>query len=134
MKSLSTPVAALELCSELNEIPEVLQKLMGQLRHVFDNSNFYKELRIVSFFERLLVSVQSKIEGQISFEKALDHEVIVDEALNVVKTFQDNFWLEKNENSQKEETKTEMQQSFYRKEGLEFLYFQRPGTVQEELG
>jgi hypothetical protein len=57
------------------------------LRHVFDNSNFYKELRIVSFFERLLVSVQSKIEGQISFEKALDHEVIVDEALNVVKTF-----------------------------------------------
>ena len=66
--------------------------------------------------------MQSKIETEISFVAALDHNVNLEQAQNVVSTFQQNFWLG-NQIESNEETKTEMQQSFYRKEGLEFLYF-----------
>lgn len=51
--------------------------------------------------------------------------VDVADSCQIVQTFEDTFWL----STAKEETKNEMNQSFYRKENLDFLYFQRPGTA-----
>lgn len=50
----------------------------------------------------------------------------------IVQKFKDNFFVrDLMKKSQFEEEKDEksFQQSFYRKEGLDYLYFQRPGTA-----
>lgn len=67
----------------------------------------------------------------------------IDQGRSIVKKFGDNFFvkemMEKGGESQdevlkqaghSEETK-QMDKSFYRKEGLDYLYFQRPGTAYE---
>ena len=46
---------------------------MKSLKHVYENSNFYKEARIVSFIDRLLACVQNKIKTQCSIGFALLH-------------------------------------------------------------
>ncbi len=52
----------------------------------------------------------------------------ITDACEIVESFHEIFWL--NEGGV-EESKTEMNQSFYREENLEFLYFQRPGTASQ---
>jgi hypothetical protein len=54
--------------------------------------------------------------------------VDITDACEIVESFHEIFWL--NEYGV-EESKTEMNQSFYREENLEFLYFQRPGTASQ---
>lgn len=45
--------------------------MMKSIKHIFENSNFYKEVRIVSLLDRLLETVLGKIKKCISMNLAL---------------------------------------------------------------
>jgi len=45
--------------------------LLKSLKNIYDSSNFYKEARIVSFLDRLLQCVQSKIKNKVSLPKCI---------------------------------------------------------------
>lgn len=73
MKVLQIPVQTIEQATELIQVSSSVAVLLKSLKHVYENSNFYKEARIVSFIDRLLVCVQNKIKTQCSIGLALLH-------------------------------------------------------------
>ncbi len=73
MKVLQIPVQNIEQATELIQVSSSVAVLLKSLKHVYENSNFYKEARIVSFIDRLLVCVQNKIKTQCSIGLALLH-------------------------------------------------------------
>jgi len=62
MKVLEKPVTQIESATDLKQIQLNVGPLLKTLKHVFDNSNFYKEARIVSFMDRLLTCVVLKLK------------------------------------------------------------------------
>jgi hypothetical protein len=54
MKVIEKPVTYIENANEFKEIQFVIVSLMKSLKNIYENSNFYKEARIVSFIDRLL--------------------------------------------------------------------------------
>ena len=45
--------------------------LLKSLKNIYDSSNFYKEARIVSFLDRLLECVTTKIKSKLSIPKCI---------------------------------------------------------------
>lgn len=141
MKVLERPVTLVEKAKDMQTVATNISVVLKTLQNVFNNSNFYKEARIVSFIDRLLDCVKDKFRKHLTFGKAIqagqkDCENFRFEVTEMAKTaiekFKENFfvveWL-KPKTEFFEETKDPFQQSFYRNEGLDFLYFQRPGTA-----
>jgi hypothetical protein len=44
---------------------------MKSLKNIYENSNFYKEARIVSFIDRLLDCIIKKIKAKTSINKSI---------------------------------------------------------------
>ena len=61
MKIIEKPVKQIEQATELLDIQMVIIALLKSLRNIYQNSNFYKEARIVSFVDRLLDKIKSKL-------------------------------------------------------------------------
>jgi hypothetical protein len=57
MRIIEKPVKTIEQAKELKEIVLNIGALMNSLQNIFLNSNFYKENRILSFLDRLLICV-----------------------------------------------------------------------------
>ena len=71
MKIIEKPVLQIEKGSDLREIVLVVVALLKSLKHIYDSSNFYKEARIISFIDRLLESIISKIKLFITVNKCI---------------------------------------------------------------
>ena len=70
---------------------------MKKLKILYENSNFYKEIRIVSFIERLVQCVQQKIQDQISLKLALTglsvNLELVEQSKTLISQIENNFFL-----------------------------------------
>jgi hypothetical protein len=138
--------------------------LLKSLKSIYENSNFYKEARIVSFVDRLLECIKKKLVKKFGLSQAVsmglkDQENFkeqIEQGKNIIAKFKDNFFILELMNEQSEGNKVEnffgvakeeekkydenseqnqvMSQSFYQKEGLDFLYFNRPGTAYGSFG
>lgn len=62
MKVIEKPVTQIEKTEHLREIQFVIVSLLKSLKNIYENSNFYKEARIVSFINRLLDCIINKIK------------------------------------------------------------------------
>ncbi len=71
MKVIEKPVAQVEEAKELKEIMFVVASLMKTLKNIYENSNFYKEARIVSFIDRLHECIIAKIKQHININVAI---------------------------------------------------------------
>jgi hypothetical protein len=71
MKIIEKPVSAIEKSEDLKTIQMNTAVLMKSLSSIFGSSNFYKEARMVSFLDRLLESITSKIKKYCSLGRAL---------------------------------------------------------------
>jgi hypothetical protein len=88
--------------------------MMKSIKHIFENSNFYKELRIVSLLDRLLEAILGKIKGCISMSLALKHgkseqlDFFSDEntqiAVGLVKKYKEHFFIEELLEEKKEDS------------------------------
>lgn len=54
MKVIEKPVSQIETAGEFKDIQFIIVSLLKSLKNIYENSNFYKEARIVSFIDRLL--------------------------------------------------------------------------------
>lgn len=54
MKVIEKPVSQIEQATDFKDIQFVIVSLLKSLKNIYENSNFYKEARIVSFVDRLL--------------------------------------------------------------------------------
>ena len=131
---------------------------MKTLHNIFLSSRFYREARMVSFLDRLLQTITAKIKKRVSLAKAIKEAAQgpksadaymasqLASAMLAVQKFDEGFFIrelmkEKDSNTKvaealghsaetDEESKDPaMDQSFYRKQGIDFLSFQRPGTA-----
>jgi len=66
MKIIEKPVKQIELATDLVDIQLVIIALLKSLNNIYNNSNFYKEARIVSFVDRLLATVILKIKSKLT--------------------------------------------------------------------
>lgn len=67
------------MATNLVEIQTVIIALLKSLKNIYQNSNFYKEARIVSFVDRLLATIQLKLRSKLNLQTAVykglrDHE------------------------------------------------------------
>ena len=79
----------------------VIVSLMKSLKNIYENSNFYKEARIVSFIDRLLQCILGKLKDKFSIGKSVmcgktgyekyDQQLQV--AITVISKFRDNFFI-----------------------------------------
>jgi Dynein heavy chain, N-terminal region 1 len=65
MKVIEKPVTQIERAEQLKDIQFVIISLLKSLKNIYENSNFYKEARIVSFVDRLLECIMSKVKSKI---------------------------------------------------------------------
>jgi hypothetical protein len=54
MKVIEKPVMQIEQATDIKDVHLVIVSLLKSLKNIYENSNFYKEARIVSFIDRLL--------------------------------------------------------------------------------
>jgi hypothetical protein len=74
---------------------------MKSLKSIYDNSNFYKEARIVSFIDRLLDCILGKVKNSMTISRSVlrgktDFEVFDQElqcAQSVITKFKENFFV-----------------------------------------
>ena len=71
MKVVEAPVKRIESAENFEEIGIQIPILARSLKHIFDISNFYKEVRMVSFLDRLLQCVLALIQKRCSLARAL---------------------------------------------------------------
>ena len=71
MKILEQPVQTIERAEDLKAIQLNVGILMKTLANIFLSSRFYKEVRMVSFLDRLLQTITAKIKKRVTFAKAL---------------------------------------------------------------
>jgi uncharacterized protein YsxB (DUF464 family) len=71
MKIIEKPVSQVETSNEFKDIQFVIVSLLKSLKNIYENSNFYKEARIVSFIDRLLDCIKAKIKGKMSINKSI---------------------------------------------------------------
>lgn len=71
MKVIEKPVQTIEKAEDLKQIQMTTGILLKTLENIFENSNFYKEMRMVSFLDRLLQTILSKIKRRVNLSKAL---------------------------------------------------------------
>jgi len=66
MKVIEKPVTQIEMAGEFKEMQFVIVSLLKSLKNIYENSNFYKEARIVSFIDRLLACILGKLKDKYS--------------------------------------------------------------------
>lgn len=66
MKIIEKPVKTIEQAKELKEIVLNISALMNSLHNIYMSSNFYKENRILSFIDRLISCILTKIKQRVS--------------------------------------------------------------------
>lgn len=66
MKVIEKPVSQIETSTEFKDIQFVIVSLLKSLLNIYENSNFYKEARIVSFIDRLLDCIKLKIKSKMT--------------------------------------------------------------------
>jgi hypothetical protein len=71
MKVLEKPVQTIEIADELRSIQLNVAPLLKTCKHVYENSSFYKEARIVSFIDRLVSCLCEKIKKKLSMRGAV---------------------------------------------------------------
>lgn len=71
MKIIEKPVCLIERASDLQGITLNIVSLLKSLKNIYENSNFYKEARIVSFIDRLLDCVVGKIKSKLSISASI---------------------------------------------------------------
>jgi hypothetical protein len=84
MKIIENPIKQIEQSSSLLDTLTVITALLKSLYNIYNNSNFYKEARIVSFIDRLLMTIQNKLKSKFNLQKAVyngmrDHQNFADE-------------------------------------------------------
>lgn len=103
MKIIEGPVNQIEKASDLYEIEVVIVALLKSLKNIYENSNFYKEARIVSFVDRLLLCITDKLKKRFGAQTAIlkgirDYESLQEEmerGQSIVEKFRDNFFIAK---------------------------------------
>ena len=101
MKIIEKPVKQIEQASELLDIQMVIIALLKSLKNIYQNSNFYKEARIVSFVDRLLEKIKSKLQGKLGLQKSLmlaiknyeQFQTDIDQGKSIIKKFLENFFI-----------------------------------------
>ena len=71
MKVIEKPVTQVEKANDLKDIQFVIVSLLKSLKNIYENSNFYKEARIVSFIDRLLDCIMLKFKNQMSLSLSI---------------------------------------------------------------
>ena len=79
----------------------VIVALLKSLKNIYENSNFYKEARIVSFVDRLLVTITNKLKNRFGLQKSVmkglkDYANFEDElesGIRIVQKFRENFFI-----------------------------------------
>ena len=71
MRIIEKPVKQIEQSSNLIDIQIIIVALLRSLKNIYDNSNFYKEARIVSFIDRLLATIKIKIKQRLNLQIAI---------------------------------------------------------------
>lgn len=66
MKVIEKPVLQIEQAKDLKDIQLTVVVLLKSLKNIYENSNFYKEARMVSFIDRLLDAILLKFKSRIS--------------------------------------------------------------------
>ena len=66
MKIIEKPVNSIEKATDLKDVLLNISALMKSLKNIYENSNFYKEARIVSFIDRLLDCICTKIKNKVN--------------------------------------------------------------------
>lgn len=66
MKVIEKPVLQIEQAKDLKDIQLTVVVLLKSLKNIYENSNFYKEARMVSFIDRLLDAILLKLKSRIS--------------------------------------------------------------------
>ena len=61
----------METSNEFKDIQFIIVSLLKSLKNIYENSNFYKEARIVSFIDRLLDCIKAKIKSKMSINKSV---------------------------------------------------------------
>ena len=75
--------------------------LLKSLKNIYENSNFYKEARIVSFVDRLLLCITDKLKKRFGVQMAVmkgirDYESFQEEmerGQSIVDKFRENFFI-----------------------------------------
>lgn len=101
MKIIEKPVQQIEKATDLYEIEVVIVALLKSLKNIYENSNFYKEARIVSFVDRLLVTITNKLKNRFGLQKSVmkglkDHanfEEELESGIRIVQKFKENFFI-----------------------------------------
>jgi len=71
MKIIEKPVKQIEQAENLMDIQIVIVALLKSLKSIYENSNFYKEARIVSFVDRLLECIKQKLMKKFGLSQAV---------------------------------------------------------------
>ena len=71
MKIIEGPVQTIERAEDLKSVQMNVAILMKTLENIFQSSRFYKEVRMVSFLDRLLQTLTAKIKKRVTLGKAL---------------------------------------------------------------
>lgn len=69
--------------------------LLKSLKNIYENSNFYKEARIVSFIDRLLESIVGKIKSKMAISLSVtrgmrEYEVLLQD-INIAQSILQKF-------------------------------------------
>jgi hypothetical protein len=75
--------------------------LLKSLKSIYENSNFYKEARIVSFVDRLLECIKQKLVSKFGLAQAVslglkDYQNFteqIEQGKNIISKFKDNFFI-----------------------------------------
>jgi hypothetical protein len=71
MRIIEKPVKQIEQAENLMDIQIVIVALLKSLKSIYDNSNFYKEARIVSFVDRLLECIKQKLMKKFGLSQSV---------------------------------------------------------------
>ena len=101
MRIIEKPVKQIELTDNLVDIQQVIIALLKSLKNIYQNSNFYKEARIVSFVDRLLDCIKLKLRSKLNLQQSIrsgihDYEnytALLEQGKNIVQKFLENFFL-----------------------------------------
>lgn len=101
MKIIEKPVSQIEKSENLKDIMLVIVSLLKTLKNIYESSNFYKEARIVSFVDRLLDCVISKIKAKVGVSKSVrdgiksyeEYSKNLEMAKSIVTKFKENLFV-----------------------------------------
>ena len=101
MKVIEKPVTQVEQATHFKDMQFVIVSLLKSLKNIYENSNFYKEARIVSFIDRLLDCILGKVKASMTINRSVtrgqkDYEGYDQEiqcAQSVINKFRENFFV-----------------------------------------